>query len=115
MSEPQSNMILFTGYAKLPSNITAGELYKVVGVVVVIDMEREMITEADCTLATELARRYASEAMLGYNLRNGIEPLLRHIDQIYQGSAKKAIITALRVIHDKYRSYKEGNISSALD
>lgn len=115
MTEQKNNMILFTGYAKLPSNITAGELYKVVGVVVVVDMVRDVITEVDCTLATELARRYASEAMLGYDLKNGIEPLLHYIDQIYQGSAKKAIITALRVIYDKYRSYKEGSVNSALD
>lgn len=115
MDNQKHNTILFTGYAKLPSNITAGEMYNVIGVIVVIDMEREEIIEADCTLATELARRYASEAMLGYNLKNGIEPLLRRIDQIYQGSAKRAIITALRVIYDKYRSYKEGIITSALD
>ena len=113
--EQKNNMVLFSGYAKLPSNITAGELYKVVGVVVVVDILREVITDADCTMATELARRYAAAAMRGYDLKQGIEPLLRHMDQVYQGSAKKSLVTALRVIYDKYRSYKEGNINSALD
>ena len=100
--------ILFSGYAKLPTGITASEMYNVIGIVVLVDTETGIITDADCTLATGLARRHVSTALIGRNITNGPDELIRLIDQIYQGSAKKAVITALRIIYDKYRSYKEG-------
>jgi hypothetical protein len=100
--------VLFSGYAKLPTGITASELYNVIGIVVLVDTETGIVTDADCTLATELARRHVSTALIGHNITNGPDDLIRSIDQVYQGSAKKAVITALRIIYDKYRSYKEG-------
>ncbi|MCX7779360.1 MAG: DUF3870 domain-containing protein [Negativicutes bacterium] len=115
MKKSAGQQVLFSGYAKLPTGITASEMYKVIGVVVLIDVDTGEIVEADCTLATHVARKHVSSALIGYSLKNGPDQILRVIDQIYQGSAKKAIITALRIIYDKYRSYKEGLAPSALD
>lgn len=107
--------VLFSGYAKLPTGITASEMYKVIGLILVIDIDTGEIIEADCTLATHVARRHVSEMLAGQSLKNGPDQALRLIDQVYQGSAKKAIITALRIIYDKYRSFKEGTAPSLLD
>lgn len=107
--------VLFSGYAKLPTGITASEMYKVIGLVVIIEVETGEILEADCTLATQVARKCVSQALVGQTLKNGPDQALRYIDQIYQGSAKKAIITAIRIIYDKYRSYKDGTAPSVLD
>ncbi len=104
--------ILFSGYAKLPTGITASDISSVVGVMAVIDVEKGIIVEADCTLATELARRHVAAAIGGYSLHDGIEPLVQIIDRIYQGNAKRAIITALRIIYDKYRSFLEDQESA---
>lgn len=101
------NIVLFSGYAKLPTGITATEIYKIVGITVLIDMRTGIITHADCTLATHLARRHVSRAIIGHTLKEGPEHLVQLISRIYQGSAKKAIITALRIIYDKYHSYTE--------
>ncbi len=102
------NIVLFSGYAKLPTGITATEIYKIVGITVLIDINTGIITNADCTLATHLARRHISEAITGHCLKDGPEHLLHLIERIYQGNAKKAIITAIRIIYDKYRSYVDG-------
>lgn len=102
----QHEMVLFSGYAKLPVGITAAELYKVIGLIIVVDIETGIIVEADCTLATDLARKHISNAIVGYNLHEGPEKLQIILDHKYQGSAKKAVATALRIIYDKYRSFK---------
>lgn len=115
MPRPKGRRVLFSGYAKLPTGITATELYRVIGLVILVDMETETILEADCTLATQVARKHVSETLVGQCLKNGPEPLVRLVDQVYQGSAKKAIITALRISYDKYRSYKEGALPAMLD
>jgi hypothetical protein len=108
------DLVLFSGYAKLPIGITAGELYKVVGVVVTVDMHSGKIVEADCTLATELARIHISRALIGHCLDEGAERLAEIVEHIYQGNAKKSIITAIRIIFDKYRSYKEALAENSL-
>jgi hypothetical protein len=87
--------------------ITASEMYKVIGVIIVIRAETGEIVEADCTLATSVARKYVANALVGQSLKQGPEAALRVIDKVYQGSAKKAIMTSLRIIYDKYRSFME--------
>ena len=96
--EKNLKQVLFSGYAKLPAGITASEMYKVIGLVVVIDVDSGEIIEADCTLATALARRCVTTALVGQTLQHGPDQAVRILDQIYQGSAKKAIITAIRII-----------------
>lgn len=112
MNKTNNNKVLFSGYAKLPTGITASEMYKVIGLVVVVNIDTGEILEADCTLATHVASKHVAMAIVGGSLQNGPEPLVNIIDQIYQGSAKKAIITSIRIICDKYRSYKDGCILS---
>ena len=106
---------MFSGYAKLPLGITASELYKVIGVVVVIRVETGEIVEADCTLATDVARTFVSRTLIGQTLKHGPDAVLRVIDRLYQGSAKKAIMTSLRIIYDKYRNYVEEQTPSETD
>lgn len=115
MACSEHDLVFFSAYAKLPLGITATEIYRVIGVVVVVDIETGTIMEADCTLATETARNFVRNIIAGFSMSKGIEPLLQIIDTRYQGGAKKAIITALKIIYDKYRSYREGHTISALD
>ncbi|HMM21649.1 MAG TPA: DUF3870 domain-containing protein [Selenomonadales bacterium] len=115
MAKSLGRRVLFSGYAKLPTGITATELYKVIGLVILVDLDTETIVEADCTLATQVARKHVAETMAGQSLKNGPEPIVRLIDQVYQGSAKKAIITAFRISYDKYRSFKEGALPAMFD
>ncbi|XEQ92852.1 hypothetical protein SCACP_17030 [Sporomusa carbonis] len=114
MDKKQGKRILFSGYAKLPTGITASEVYKVIGVVLLIDEDTGMILEADCTLATAVARNHVSSILVGKSIAMP-DQLVSIVDKTYQGSAKKAIITAIRIIHDKYRSYKEGLAPSVID
>ena len=107
MSSKPGRRVLFSGYAKLPTGITATELYRVIGVVIIVDMETETIVETDCTLATRVARMHVAETLVGQSLSDGPEPMVKLIDQVYQGSAKKAIITAVRICYDKYRSFRD--------
>ncbi len=115
MEKPHTQIILFSGYAKLPTGITASEMYKVVGIILTVNVDTGLIVEADCTLATGLARRHVSNILVGKSLKHGPDQILHLVDQTYQGSAKKAIITALRIIYDKYRGHQEGSIPSLLD
>ena len=110
----QDKKVLFSGYAKLPTGITASEMYKVIGIIVVVDMKTGFIENADCTLATKTARDHVCRHIVGYNLSNGLEGLQEILEDVYQGSAKKAVTTAIRIIYDKYKSYKNGDTQEQL-
>lgn len=96
------NIFLFSGYARLPAGTASSEVYKVMALVVLIDMETGIIVEADTTLSTRTSERFVARVLAGRSIQNGIEELVQNIDAVYQGSAKKSIIAALRMIYDKY-------------
>lgn len=99
------NIILFSGYARLPQGTAASEMYKVMALVILVDIRTGIIVDADCTLSVPISERFVKKALVGGNLRDNLENLVQRLSKTYQGTAKKAIITALRVIADKYHVF----------
>lgn len=104
----QRSSVIFSAYAKLPAGITAYEVHKVIGVVVEIDMHTGRILQAECTLATKLASDFIAKMLVGYNMNDVLDELNAMIEKHYQASAKKAVLTAVRMLNDKFISYKNG-------
>lgn len=103
----QAETIFVTGYARLPAGITAGELYRVVGVGLEVEVASGRIVAAECTLATQLGRDFVRRILVGRSLEGDLPAVFQEIERRYQGYAQKAIITALKTIQDKYRSLRE--------
>lgn len=101
----KNDEVFLTGYAKLPEGITAKELYGVVALGMVVDRETSEILEAEPTLSTHVARNFVAKLLVGEKLNNiiDIENKFRHN---YFGSAKKAVLTAIRLC---YKNYKKIN------
>jgi len=98
----EPNEIFVTGYAKLPKGITATELYKVIAVGLIIDKNTGAIVDADCSLVTRVAKEFFKELVLGKNI-NDYEEIHNLFKEKYFGSAKKALISALKTCHEKYK------------
>ncbi|MGE5592882.1 MAG: DUF3870 domain-containing protein, partial [Betaproteobacteria bacterium] len=90
--------------AKLPTGITAEELYKVVGVGLEIDPSTGEIVDADCTLATSTAKKVFRQIVAGRSIDDDMEAIVGDLRAFYHGAAQKALITALRAVRDKYRA-----------
>jgi len=101
------NVVLFSSYAKLPSGTVSGEVFKVMAVVVLIDITTGKIIDADCTLSTRTAERFVKDILVGAGLANGPDKLIAAVNETYQGSAKKAIITAIKGVYDRYVTYMQ--------
>lgn len=104
-----ANVVLFSAYAQLPSGTVSSEIYGVMALVVLIEMESGTIVDAECTLSTPLSQKFVAELLRGKSLRQSPKALTDLIGEVYQGNAKKAIITALRIIFDKYTAYASGS------
>lgn len=101
----ESKIVLFSGYARLPSGTVASELHGIMGLVLLIDIKDGTIIEAECTLSTRLAERFIVSLLIGKQLTHDPVDLIDAIHDVYQGAAKKAIVTSLRIVADKYQAY----------
>ena len=82
--------VFLSGYAKLPDNTTAQKLYN------------HLVLDADCTMATELGRRFIRELLVGYALTRGPDPLVERLNQSYYGHLRKALQTCIKGICLQY-------------
>ena len=107
-----NNTMFFAGKARPAEGVTAEKLYGMVTVGLEIDMDTGEILDADCTLSTEVAKRFFNQIIIGYNLSQGMDPLLERIKARYHGDVGKALGAALKAIYRDYASFKVKNIQS---
>ncbi len=98
----KEGVVLISGYAKLPANITSEEIYHTAVVVVLVDMQMGTIVKAEYSAVTNVAKDFVSNLLVGYNLNDGMDTLIDRFNRTYFGQAKKAIITSLKMIYSKY-------------
>ncbi|SHJ89204.1 DUF3870 domain-containing protein [Paramaledivibacter caminithermalis] len=105
----EPNEIFLTGYAKLPKGITATELYHVIAVGLIVDKETGIILDADCSLVTRVAKEFFKDLVVGKDLNN-YQELQRLFKEKYFGSAKKALISALKICNEKFKQILENSV-----
>ena len=99
------NIVLFSSYAKLPAGTVSAEVFHVMALVVLVDMDTGTIVDAECTLSTRLSERFTANLLKGRHLENDLPVLVQELTEVYQGNAKKTIVAALRSLHDKYLKF----------
>jgi hypothetical protein len=90
---------LFSGYARLPQNVSHQALYKRVGVVVEVD-RHGLVVGCSSTLVTELARDFLDRLLRGCSAlddRDLIEELVR---RHYRAHSQGALVFALRKVFE---------------
>ncbi len=103
--------IFVTGYAKLPKGITATELYRVIAVGLIVDKNDGTILDADCSLVTRVAKEFFRDLVIGKNLSE-YQVLHNEFKDKYFGSAKKALISALKTCSEKYKQIVDNNLDA---
>jgi hypothetical protein len=101
---PGANMrgmetFLFSGYARLPQDVSHQALYKRVGVVVVVD-ETGKVLRASTSLMMDVARDFFGEIVDGLNVVTGREEIERIIRRRYRGHSQGALVSAMRKIYE---------------
>jgi hypothetical protein len=97
--EAQGTTFLFSGYARLPQDVSHQAIYKRVGVVLEVD-EMGIIVGCTASLIMDTARDFFSRLLLGRNVlneRREIEALVRYR---YRGHSQGALISALHKVFE---------------
>jgi len=90
---------LFSGYARLPQNVSHQAVYKRVGVVAEVDATG-VIVRCSSTLVTELARDYLAGLLTGRSILADREEMEALIRTRYRGHSQGALIFALHKVFE---------------
>lgn len=99
--------VLITGFAQLPRGTTLYERNKIIGVVLVINYKTEVIEDAEFTFVADLTNFYLSSLVKGYQMKQGIIPLIDKVKKHCLIPSQGAIIQAIRSAWDRYQESKE--------
>lgn len=102
----RQSTICCVGYSRLPSEMTAAQVYGTLGVGLEVDPQNGEVVDAAITLVSEMAWRFFATTMIGQNLEDGIEGAIDDIENTYFGTGKKAIIHATREAYARYLEYR---------
>lgn len=97
--ERRADTLLFSGYARLPQNVSHQAVYKRVGVVAEVDPEG-VIVRCSSTLVTELARDFLSGLLCGRSVLNDRDVMESLVRARYRGHSQGALIYALRKVFE---------------
>lgn len=90
---------LFSGYARLPQNVSHQSLYKKVGVILEVD-ETGVIVGCSSTLVTDVSRDFLSRLLRGNSVLEDRERMELLIKDRYRGHSQGALIFALHKVLD---------------
>jgi hypothetical protein len=99
--------VYFISYSKLPSNISAAVYEGYLGVGFVINFHTDIIEDISCTLLTKVARNFLKSIIIGYNIKDGIEPLLERIRMRFFGHSQKSVCVIIKENFNLYKEWKK--------
>lgn len=93
------NSYLFSGYARLPQDVSHQAVYKRVSVILEVD-DAGIVVGCSSTLVTELARDYFGRLLTGHSVLTDREEMEELIRFRYRGHSQSALIFALRKVFE---------------
>ena len=93
------NSYLFSGYARLPQDVSHQNLHRRVGIVVEVDGDGKIV-HSSCTLLMDLARDFLDRLLVGHSVideRDEIEAVIR---ERYRGHSQAALIAAMKQVFE---------------
>jgi Domain of unknown function (DUF3870) len=105
------NHCIVCGYAKLPHNTAAAQVYQMVTIVVLVDRETDTIEQASITLITDVAQSFVEGLLVGSNLLHDQERFQEEMEANYGGGAQKAVKQAYRDLCERYLEMKQAALA----
>jgi hypothetical protein len=101
-TQHEMDTVLVTAYAKAPTGSAMFEIYKHAGIVLEVNPSNHTIVNVEFTFVTELAKNFIQRLIIGYNLSNGVDELVKRIESHYFAPSTNSVIVALKAAHKRY-------------
>ncbi|ASO22928.1 hypothetical protein FHR81_003589 [Actinoalloteichus hoggarensis] len=90
------DLVLTSGYARLPDSVAGHSQYERIGVVLVVDRRTGLIAAADTTLLTRLGTDFFRSLVENRSVFTEPAAILDAVRERYHGQSGPALLTALR-------------------
>jgi len=102
----------FSGHAQLPSGYDLYETTKFVSVIMSIDIETGKILEAHVPIYHKMHDDFFCELVTGKSMETDLEYILKEIEYRFHTPSKRALITAIQTLHNRYIIVREKYLKS---
>lgn len=100
--------VYFVSYTKLPQEISAAYVHRVVGVGFLINTKTGIIEDVMVTLISDLCKEFLAHLIVGHNIeRDGVNEIVEKIEKRFFGASQKAVVVGIRGVYARYLQWKE--------
>lgn len=107
MKNNDDTHVLVAGFAQLPKGTPLFETQKVIGCILVIDSETDIIKKATFTFIQELTNEFSASLILGYSIVEEIDTIIKSMENKLIIPPQKAAIQAVISCRNRYLEMKK--------
>ncbi|WP_019121479.1 DUF3870 domain-containing protein [Brevibacillus massiliensis] len=100
------NTVLVAGFAEVSKGTTMYEVYKLVGCVMVINRDEEIIEDISFSFVMDKTNEFVSHQLRGMSIKNGLGEAKEKLRATMLVPGQGAIIYALQQAYDRYCEMK---------
>ena len=103
--KPRPKTLIFCGISRLPENVTAKHVFGYLSVELEVDPVDLKIVDVSCTLLPALGEKILINALMGYEIEEGVKNAVNEIENRFFSTTKRAIIAAIEDAYKRYTDY----------
>ncbi|QQE73564.1 DUF3870 domain-containing protein [Brevibacillus composti] len=102
----QQNTVLTAGFAQIPKGTTLYEVSTVVGCVLIIDVEKEVICDASFTFYMEETSEFLAGLLRGRSVAGGMSEITQVVQNRFLAPGQGAVLQAIRAAVERFAEKK---------
>jgi len=103
--KPRPKTLIFCGNSRLPENVTAKHVFGYLSIELEVDPLDLKIVDVSCTLLPTLGEKVLINALMGYEIEEGVKNAVNEIENRFFSTTKRAIIAAIEDAYKRYTDY----------
>ncbi|MFM1653375.1 DUF3870 domain-containing protein [Brevibacillus sp. B_LB10_24] len=100
------NTVLVAGFAEIPKGTSMYEVYKLVGCVMVINRDTDIIEDISFSFVMDMTNEFVSHQLRGMSVKNGLGEAKEKLKSTMLVPGQGAILYALQQAYDRYCEMK---------
>jgi len=97
--------LIFCGNSRLPENVAAKHIFGYLSIELEVDPVDRKIIDVSCTLLPALGEKILMNALMSYEIEEGVKNAVNEIKNRFFSTTKRAIIAAIEDAYKRYADY----------
>ncbi|WNC16197.1 DUF3870 domain-containing protein [Brevibacillus brevis] len=100
------NTVLTAGFAQIPKGTTLYDVSTMIGCVLIIDADRDVICDASFTFVMDKTSEFLASLLLGKSVADGIQEITQVVQERFLAPGQGAVLQAIRAAVERYHEKK---------